>query len=180
MCDACYRDCLRGEDKPRWVGLTKYLICKHCFICCPDQNACSCESIIEWGPTQHFDTDSDFQLWLQRPTDVITLNNDNECDVRKDDYAYMHKIITNRVCKICECNSSPIWKLGKNLLDELGPLKEDNEVLPRDWVCEGCFNSAVYPTSSGNKTHKFASAREGALEYTLKVLEELFGKMYNG
>ena len=102
---------------------------------------------------------------------MITLNSDNECDVCKADYAYMHKIITNRVCKICECNSSPTWKLGKNLLDELGPLKEDSEVLPRDWVCEGCFNSAVYP-SSGNKTHKFASAREGALEYTLKVLEE--------
>ena len=57
-------------------------------------------------------------------------------------------------------------------MDGLGPPKEDSEVLPRDWVCEGCFNSAVYPTSSGNKTHKFASAREGALEYTLKVLEE--------
>ena len=32
MCEACYRECTRGEGKPRWVGLSKQLICKHCFV----------------------------------------------------------------------------------------------------------------------------------------------------
>ena len=49
MCTSCYRDCIRGEGKPRWVGLAKYLICKHCFVCCPGQGACTCELITEWG-----------------------------------------------------------------------------------------------------------------------------------
>ena len=48
MCDACYRDCLRGEGKPHWVGLSKHLICKHCFICCLGLNDCACECITEW------------------------------------------------------------------------------------------------------------------------------------
>ena len=62
--------------------------------------------------------------------------------------------------------------LGKSLVDKLGPLKEDHEVTPSDWICEGCFNSAIYPSDNGRKTHKFASAREGALDYTLKALEQ--------
>ena len=37
---------------------------------------------------------------------------------------------------------------------------------------EGCFNSVVYPKNSCHKTHEFASARERALDYTLKILEE--------
>ena len=55
--------------------------------------------------------------------------------------------------------------LGKTLLDLLGPLREC-DVTSRDWICEGCFNSVVYPKNSCHKTHEFASAREGALDYT--------------
>ena len=129
MCDACYRDCLRGEGKPRWVGLSKYLICKHCFLCCLG-DSCSCECITEWGPTQHLD-DSELQLWLnyfQGPSDTVKVNENKEYHICKADKAYMHKVITNRACTICEGNSSPKWVLGKTLLDELGPLKEDSEV----------------------------------------------------
>ena len=64
LCDACYRDALRGQGKPRWVGLSKYLIYKHCFICCHGSNDCSCECISEWGPTQHFDSDNELEAWL--------------------------------------------------------------------------------------------------------------------
>ena len=146
MCDACYRDCLRGEGLPRWVGLSKYLICKHCFLCCLG-DSCSCECITEWGPTQHLD-DSEPQLWLnyfQRPSNTVKDNDSKEYHICKADKAYMHKVIINRACTICEGNSSPKWVLGKTLLDELGPLKEDSEVTPNDWICEGCFNSVVYP-----------------------------------
>ena len=31
---------------------------------------------------------------------------------------------------------------------------------------------AIYPSNSGYKTHKFASARDEASAYTLKILEE--------
>ena len=62
--------------------------------------------------------------------------------------------------------------LGKTLLDSLGSLKEEYDVLPDDWICGGCFTSAVYPNNSGCKSHKFASARDEASDYTLKTLEE--------
>ena len=48
----------------------------------------------------------------------------------------------------------------------LGPLKEDSEVTPNDWIFEGCFNSVVYP----KVVIKFINLR--VLEYLLKVLEE--------
>ena len=90
MCDACYRDCLRGEGKPRWVGLSKYFICKHCFLCCLS-DSCSCECITEWGPTQHLD-DSELQLWLnyfQRNT--VQVNENKEYHICKADKAYISR-----------------------------------------------------------------------------------------
>ena len=137
-------------------------------------NDCSCEFITEWVPTQHFDSDSEPKMWLdyfQCSSNTVQINNNREYDICRAHYANMYKIIGTRVCKICENNASPEWVLGKSLLDALGPLKEDSEVAPSDWICEGCFKSTIYP-SSGHKTHKFASARDGALDYTLKVLEE--------
>ena len=41
-----------------------------------------------------------------------------------------------------------------------------------DWICGGCFNSAIYPNNTGHITHKFASVRDRVLGYTLKILEE--------
>ena len=63
MCDACYRDCLRGEGRPRWVGLYKHYA-NTAFICCLGLNDYACECITEWGPTQHFGNQSELQLWL--------------------------------------------------------------------------------------------------------------------
>ena len=28
LCNACHRDCLRSSGKPRWLGLSKHIICK--------------------------------------------------------------------------------------------------------------------------------------------------------
>ena len=159
-----------GEGKPRWVSLSKYLICKHCFLCCIGPNTCSCECITEWGPTQQFNNDSELQLWLdyfKHLNNAIKVNTNSEYDVCKADYAYMYKTIINRVCKICESNLSPKnGCLGRVCLINWDHLREDSGVTPSDWICEGCFNSAIYPSDSGHKTLKFASAREGALDYT--------------
>lgn len=114
---------------------TEHLICNHCFLCCRG-DTCSCECITEWGPTQHLD-DSELQLLLiyfKRPSNTVKVNDNKEYDICKADNAYMHKVIVNQVCTICEGNSSPKWVLGKTLLDELGPLKEDSEVTPNDWI----------------------------------------------
>ena len=173
LCEGCYRDCMRGEGKPRWVSLSKHLICNHCFVCCQGNKDCSCESISEWGPTQYFHDDSEYERWL----DYFRCKNKVEHDKKKHNickahYAHMKKVISSRVCKICECdsNSECEWVLGKTLLDELGEAAVD--VASHDWVCDKCFNVVVYPKISRNTTHKFATAREGALDYTLKILAE--------
>ena len=174
MCEACYRDCMRGEGKPRWVGLSKQLICKHCFLCCRDPSNCSCECITEWSPKQHLD-DSELKLWInyfQCPNEVVQVNSSKEYDICRVHNAKIHKIISNRVCKLCGNNTSSKWLLGKTLLEELGSLKEDSDVLPDDWICGECFNSAIYPNNNGCKTHRFASARDEASDYTLKILRE--------
>ena len=57
LCNACHRDCLRSRGKPRWLGLSKHIICKHCFVCCKVPTSCVCDSISEWGPVQHFNNE---------------------------------------------------------------------------------------------------------------------------
>lgn len=171
MCEACYRDCTRGEGKPRWVGLSKQLICKHCFLCCHGPSDCSCECITEWSPKQHID-DSEFKLWtdyFQYPSEI---NSDKEYDICRVHNAKIHKMISTRVCKLCENCTPSTWVLGKTLIGHLGSHKEKYDVLPDDWICGGCFTSAVYPTNTGCQSHKFASARDDASAYTLKTLEE--------
>ena len=58
MCNACYRDCLRGEGKPRWFKLAQRLVTKHCIMNCLDSLSCSCDGIIEWGPSSWCGNDS--------------------------------------------------------------------------------------------------------------------------
>ena len=41
ICDARYRDCKRGEGKPRWYKLSERLITKHCMLCCSGNQSCS-------------------------------------------------------------------------------------------------------------------------------------------
>ena len=62
--------------------------------------------------------------------------------------------------------------LGKTLLDQLGPLKEDSELLPDDWICGECSTSAICPQNTGCNNHKYASARDEASDYTRKTPEE--------
>ena len=52
LCNACHRDCLRSCGKPRWLGLSKHIVCKHCFACCKGPETCECDGINEWGPVQ--------------------------------------------------------------------------------------------------------------------------------
>ena len=116
MCEACYRDCLRGVGKPRWVGLSKHLICKHCFICCHGPSDCSCDSLTEWGITQHFGSVSELELWLNYflcANGSVKTNDSEEYDICRAHYAIMHKIIGSRVCKLCGSNSTLNWVLGK-------------------------------------------------------------------
>ena len=80
MCEACYRDCTRGEGKPRWVGLSKQLICKHCFLCCHGPSDCSCECITDWSPKQHID-DSEFKLWTDYFQCPNQINSSKEYDI---------------------------------------------------------------------------------------------------
>ena len=92
MCDACYRDCLRGEGKPRWIGLSKSLICKHCFICCPGTEGCSCECITQWGPTQQFH-ENEHELWhnyFQCKSKVQS--GSNNYDVCKVHFTHMNRV----------------------------------------------------------------------------------------
>ena len=173
MCEACYRDCTRGEGKPRWVGLSKQLICKHCFLCCRGPSNCSCECITEWSPKQRLE-DSELKLWTEYfkcPNEVNTTSS-KEYDICRVHNAQLHKIISTRGCKLCETSTSSKWVLGNTLLDHIGSLREDSEVLSDDWICGGCFNSAIYPSNTGCKVHKFASARDEASHYTLEILGE--------
>ena len=43
---------------------------------------------------------------------------------------------SNRVCKLCENNTSSKWLIGNTLLDKVGSHK-DSEVLADDWICGG-------------------------------------------
>ena len=47
-----------------------------------------------------------------------------------------------------------------------------SEVEPCDWICGDSFNSVEHPNNSIHKPHKFAITREGALSYTVNMLEE--------
>ena len=53
LCDACYMDCMRKKDKPRWVSIQSALVKsdKHCLLCC-SQESCPCADISDWGPMQ--------------------------------------------------------------------------------------------------------------------------------
>ena len=65
LCDACYRDCMRKTDKPRWVSIQSSLIKsdKHCLLCC-SQESCPCADISDWGPMRWFEDDT-LQLWTE-------------------------------------------------------------------------------------------------------------------
>ena len=60
FCNACYIDCERATGKPRYLGLSKYYILKHCILCCQGVYKCSCTSINEWGPEKWYDGDDEF------------------------------------------------------------------------------------------------------------------------
>ena len=65
LCNACYRDCARGTGKPRWLGLSKHLVCRHCILYCNGPSVCICDSIREWGPEQWYGTIDELKTWLE-------------------------------------------------------------------------------------------------------------------
>ena len=96
MCDACYRDYQRGVSKPRWVGLSKYIVCKHCFVCCPSQSSCLCEEIREWGPSQHFECESELKLWLN----YFQLANDHVTYIAGKEYGCANVIMLQCIIEL--------------------------------------------------------------------------------
>ena len=150
-----------------WFTLSKHLICNHCFLCCLGPNTCSCYCITEWGPTQHF---------VRFNYGLITLNVQvMQLKLTLTESMMFAKLNTHICIKQSEIEFAKFVRairpqngcLGRVCLiswDHLRKTVELHQVIG--------FNSAIYPSDSGHKTHKFASAREGALDYTLKALEE--------
>ena len=172
LCNACHRDCLRSSGKPRWLGLSKHIICKHCFVCCNGPTSCACENILEWGPEQHFKND-EFKKVAEYLQWDISISLGQEQNICKSHYVNMHQAITNRTCKMCNSNSSSQWMLGRELLEGLGSCAntESIGVGVCDWVCECCFNSMVYPRGGGKRQSKYVLARNEALDHAVKVLD---------
>ena len=170
LCNACHRDCLRSCGKPRWLGLAKHAVCKHCFVCCEGPSSCACDTIYDWGPTQGLDT-RELERWVECMQWTVNTNIGQEQNICKSHYVTMHQAMTNRMCKFCNNGNSDKWMLGKELLKELGPCtSEYSEVGVRDWVCESCFNAVVYPRSSTRRQSKYALARSEILEHALRAL----------
>lgn len=105
LCNACHRDCLRSSGKPRWLGLSKHLVCKHCFVCCNGPISCACDSIRDWGPVQHFEL-SDIKKVAECLQFNIGDNIGQDQHVCKSHYVSIHQAIANRACKLCDTKSS--------------------------------------------------------------------------
>ena len=169
LCNACHRDCLRSCGKPRWLGLSKHIVCKHCFACCKGPETCECDGINEWGPVQ-CNKNNEIQQWADYFQWDINVNTDQEVNICKSHYVSMHQAACDRTCKLCNCNSAPQWMLGKAILDSSGSSTNNTEINPLDWVCEDCYNAILYPRVSGKRQGKYALARNKVLEHAMEVL----------
>ena len=177
LCNACYIDCERATGKPRWLGLSKYYIFKHCILCCRGVSKCSCTSINEWGPEKWYDGDDEFQLWSDYFTNSgYRVSVGESCmgyNLCKAHYVTMRTAYRTRACKLCKNDSSVTkWTIGQTFLDMLGPLKEDYDVAPNDWVCDKCHKDIVFSKASvGNKKSRFSHVRHEVLESTIRAVD---------
>ena len=65
LCSPCYFDSLRAEGKPRWLSLSKHLVCRHCMLCCHGPSDCTCDGVVHWGPMQWYKSGDELNSWVQ-------------------------------------------------------------------------------------------------------------------
>ena len=58
-----------GIGKPRWLGLSKHLVCRNCVLCCNGPSVCTCDSILEWDPEQWYENTDELKpvIFHKRP-----------------------------------------------------------------------------------------------------------------
>ena len=105
LCNACYRDCVRGIGKPRWLGLSKHLICRHCILCCNGPSVCTCDSVLEWGPEQWYGTIDELKMWIDYYQCSNVVDDQQTYNLCKSHYVSMRQAASNRSCKICSSTS---------------------------------------------------------------------------
>ena len=171
LCNACYQDCLRPHGKPRWLSLSKYLVCKHCMLCCQGISHCACDGIVEWGPAQWYQSEDELKSWVHyfRLSGMSVA--DRSKHLCKSHYVSVRKITCSRSCKACSSESSDLWHVGKTVLDAMDSPASECECSDLDWVCDGCYTSLVYP-KPGRKPCKFHKVRIDVLENCLLQLEQ--------
>ena len=78
----------------------------------------------------------------------------------------MQYIITGYVL----CTSTTNRIIGQKLLELLGPLKDDYDLAPNDWVYNKCYKEVGFPKSGNNKS-RFSQIRNEVLENTTKIID---------
>ena len=167
ICDACYRDCKRGESKPRWYKLSERLISKHCMLCCSGNQSCTCVDITNWGSSSWCDGEN-----LPQLVNYLILNGHSVCtasgaELCKSHYVLIRKILSERECFMCKCNESSSWFLCREMshLD----MHESNE-----WMCCKC-NKEISLPSSGFHESKYAKQRSEGLSIAVNQIEQNIG-----
>ena len=85
----------------------------------------------------------------------------------------MRAVYRNRACVLCKEDSiTTKWTLGQKLLELLGPLKDDYDLAPNDWVCIKCYKDVGFPKSNtGNNRSRFSQIRHEILESIIKIID---------
>ena len=166
LCNACYRDCVRGTGKPRWLALSKHLVCRHCVLCCNGPLVCTCDSILEWGPEQWYGTTDELKLWLEhyQCSTVVHVDSQQNYNLCKSHYVSMRQVASNRSYQICSCTSPSQWYNGQTYLDKIGSQTCEHNIDPLGWLCGECFKLRAV------RQGKYQEIRDEVLENTLKVL----------
>ena len=136
---------------------------------------CTCNLIKEWGPKKWYDCDSEFQQWCDYfKNSGYTVVAGESCmgyNLCKSHYVNMRAVHRNRVCVLCkEGSTTTNWTIEQKLLELLGPLKDDYDLAPNDWVCNKCYKEVGFPKSGNNKSH-FSQIRNEVLENTIKIID---------
>ena len=148
-------DCERAIGKPRWLGLSKYYILKHCILCCQgEHNECTCNSIKEWAVRNGM-SDIDFQVWCDyfySGHSVVVSKSGMGYNLCKAHYVNLRAAYHNRACVFfVEDSTTTKWTIGQKLL---GPLKEDYDLAPSDWVCNKCYKDIGFSKSKSVNNSK--------------------------
>ena len=145
LCSPCYVDCLRAKGKPRWLSLSKHLVCRHCMLCCHGPLDCSCDGVEYWGSMQWYQSGDELNSWVQYFRACGENVVDNEHSLCMHHYNKMRQTARTRTCKVCATASSVLWHVGTAVMEAMGSLKDTCEFGELDWVCDECCTTLVYP-----------------------------------